>query len=61
MTCADCGADIIVTDTPGSLLETEHDCPAGVWDRGGCGILDEDIWLSGVTVFEAKRLRRSNG
>ena len=51
MICADCGADIIVTTDPGSLLETDHICPAGV--------LDEDVWLSGVTVFEVERLRRS--
>ena len=49
MICADCGADIIVTDAPGSLLETEHICPAG--------ILDEDVWLSGVTVFDNKRMK----
>ena len=56
MICADCGADIIVTDPPGRkaaeplCIETEHVCPAG--------ILDEDVWLSGVTVFEASRIRK---
>jgi len=50
MICADCGQDIIIIADPGQLLETEHDCPMAA--------IDEDVWLIGVTVFEAKRLRK---
>ena len=58
MTCADCGADIIVTADPGRkaaeplCIETEHICP---------GSISEDcasLTLQGVTVFEGKRVRK---
>ena len=61
MICADCGADIKVTVAPDQLLTTEHICLGSDRIILASGLIArqvDEVELSGVTVFEANRMKK---